>query len=255
MNTEVIYARPTHHPNSDKSPRPPPRVFTEFQSEVKSGAPDGSKGTFVPKTETKADPTPTPTQAEIRVGLLEQRIERLEDLTDELTEAATKPTTAGSTALVARLVRLCVLEGRLSPENALYAIAQELGIIDESKQRAPAAQFMAAQTPAPPAPKAPAPPPAPLPPAPAWCAAPTTPSGRPPNRPRQGGIKVVDAAIQDPARDACNKRMAKHAFKQAHVAAAAGINQSALSRWLRGGRVSDRGFITKIERALDKMEQ
>ena len=137
---EVTYARGTH---PDKQVRPPPKSFADFQNEAKPSPEGGPKGTYIPPKGSSPDALEV-TQTEQRLGLLEQRIEALEGELEELTDAATKPTGSPSASFIAHLVRLTVVDGLVSPEAALLAIARELGLVDvTSKLAAPSPHFRA----------------------------------------------------------------------------------------------------------------
>ncbi len=263
-NPEVSYSRPQH---PDKIPRPPPKSFADFQSATDAvKTPDSvAKASFVPKSEPSA-PGLEATQTEMRIGLLEQRVEALEGELEELTEAATRPQQASSAPLIARFVRMAVIEGLMSAEVALYAIACELGLVDvSSKPRTVAAGFL-------PRPAAPsqafsiapvAPPP------PAKRAAVKAPEPEP--EPEEDEEETADVASKSPRKrhagrpsDAMRKAqegprkavlalMAAHGISQGKISKASGLPQTAVSRWMRGAVSFDPTFVTKVERAVKKL--
>jgi hypothetical protein len=246
-NPEVSYTR--QHP--DKQVRPPPKSFADFQNEAKVNNPDGTKGTYLPPKGSAPELEATPSQTDVRLGLLEQRIECLEGELEELTDAATKPNTSASASFIAHLVRLTVVDGLVSPEAALLAIARELGLVEVAAKLGPAAPFRAPMMGAPFAP--PAAPPKERP-------AETTHFERapvaPPERKRMGrppNVVPKKDPAQAEAREAVRARMNQHGLSQNRVADIAGFQQSALSRWLRGSDAKDLTFIKKVEKAIDKL--
>lgn len=270
-NPEVSYTRPTH---PDKVPRPPPKSFTDFQSAADAARnPDSVKQSFIPKAG-NTEPSSSPqtfgdlalSQADVRIGLLEQRIEQVENELEELTEAATKPapsTTSGAT-FIAHMVRMAVVDGIVSPEAALLAIARELGLVDvTTKLQAPAASFRP-----PPVAREEARPTPPIKPRgapvrerpPAASVAPLeeeedepVKSAEPPGKKYAGRPSLAMKKAQEAPRKAINALMAANGISQAKIERISGVPQGALSRWLRGGVTFDPNFIPKVEKAIKKL--
>jgi len=270
-NPEVSYSRPQH---PDKIPRPPPKSFADFQSATDAAKnPDSVKQSFIPKAG-PTEPSSTPqtfgdlalSQADVRMSLLEQRIEQLEGELEELTEAATKPSSqppSDSAMFVARMVRLAVVDSMVSPHAALVAIAQALGIIETARAAAPSARFLEEARPAPPIKPRGAP--VRERPAPEAYHAEEEEKEEPAEEPARGGPEAPpgkryagrpSAAMkkaQDAPRKAINSLIAAHGISQARIERASGVPQGALSRWLRGGVTFDPNFIPKVEKAIKKL--
>lgn len=259
---DVSYSRPMH---PDKIPRPPPKSFSDFQSATDAAKnPDSVKQSFVPKpgaTEPSATfGDQTLSQAELRMGLLEQRIEQLEGELEELTDAATKPAKADASAFIADWVRVAVVDGLVAPEVALLVIARRLGIVDVStKPQAPAPSFR----PAPVGPRIPPPPTRD-----AKAPKPEPDDGReeaeeesgerrgsdvPPGKKYAGRPSQAMRKAQEAPRKAINALMAAHGISQAKIERLSGVPQGALSRWLRGGVAFDPTFIPRVEKAIKKL--
>lgn len=251
-NPDVSYTRPTH---PDKVPRPPPKSFTDFQSAADAAKnPDSVKQSFIPKPGHTEPSSPHGaggegfSQADVRMSLLEQRIEQLEGELEELTEAATKPApqSSSSATFVARLVRLAVVDAMISPEAALLAIAQELGIVETARSATPSASFRPPTVAAKPPPvtraaRTPEPE-----------EEPSEPS-EPPGKRHAGRPSDAMRKAQEGPRKAINALLAANGISQSKVAKAGGFTQTALSRWLRGGVTFDPTFIPKVEKAIKKL--
>lgn len=237
---EVSYSRPVH---PDKQVRPPPKSFADFQNEAKSSLPDGTKGTYIPPKPSSPDALEV-TQTEQRIGLLEQRLEAVEAELEDLTDAATKPTNSPSASFIAHLVRLTVVDGLVSPEAALLAIARELGLVDvTSKLAAPSPHFRApAPLPAvaPPVTRHAAPPPAAI----------SEPMPEPETETRRGRVRSTE---QEDARQRVRALMTEHDLSQNRIAKVAGFAQTAVSRWLRGYDSKDPAFVKTLEKAIVKL--
>jgi DNA-binding transcriptional regulator YiaG len=240
---EVTYSRPVH---PDKQVRPPPKSFAEFQNEAKPSLLDGTKGTYNPPKPSSPDALEL-TQTEQRLGLLEQRIEAVEAELEDLTDAATKPTNSPSASFIAHLVRLTVVDGLVSPEAALLAIARELGLVDvTTKLATPSPHF-----------RAPSPLPAVAPPV-TRAAEPAQvthyePVPPPETEKRPGRTGRVRSSEQDAARQEVKALMENHELSQNRVAASAGITQTALSRWLRGYDSKDPALPKRVAKAIVKL--
>lgn len=261
-NPEVSYSRPQH---PDKVPRPPPKSFADFQSATDAVKnPDSVvKSSFVPKPGASEDLASA--HVDVRIGLLEQRIEALEGELEELTEAATRPQQVSSAPLIARFVRMAVIEGLMSAEVALYAIACELGLVDVSQKprsvapnflprpAAPSQDFSSAPVATPPpakraAVKAPEPEPEEDEEETADTAAGKSPGKRHAGRPSDAMRKA-----QEGPRKAVAALMAAHGISQGKISKASGLPQTAVSRWLRGAVSFDPTFVPKIERTVKKL--
>lgn len=228
---EVSYTRPTH---PDKQVRPPPKSFADFQNEAKPSLPDGTKGTYIPPKPSSPDALEF-TQAEQRLGLLEQRLEAVEAELEELTDAATKPGASGSALpYIEEWARLAVMEGLVAPEIALRAIARKLGLDVSLRAPAPRAAVAAPVT------RLDAPPPAAI----------AEPMPDPETETRRGRIRSSE---QEDARQRVRALMTEHHLSQNRIAKAAGYAQTAVSRWLRGYDSKEPAFARTLEKAISKL--
>lgn len=268
---DITYSR--KHPSVDNAPRPPPKNFTDFEKErsVTPSNPQGPKSTFVPGSQKETPPFRAATEEEERehdergqrqrVAYLENRVTTLENQVEDLTELVTNPK-GGTTAqnematFVVTFVRLAVIDGYMTHEHALLAIAKQLGLIDVTtklaqqpkKRKTPAAPVAAAdddeeEDDAPPAPLPSKPAPAPSKPAPVDDA-------KPPRDYAKGGRP--GPPDEWPGRAKFLARLKRSGISQGAVSTEAGLNQSSVSRYLRGHATTAENA-KKLEEALAKL--
>ncbi len=273
---EVFHSR--KHPSIDNSPRPPPKSFTDFEkdrnpSSMQNQPPKPPQPVTIRDQEDHDD-----RGIRQRIVYLEERTTTLENMVEDLTEAITNPKEASQTTtagLIAHLVRYAVIDRVLPPEVALDAIAKELGIVDKSARFVPSVPMMVAPPPMPPPPprssavqvtqwegmptREPAKPrekkPRERAPYRSWAKAPE----RGPDEPPPGIVEVTkntggQKAIVDawPERAKVAEKMTEHGITQTALAKAAGIDQSRLSRYQRGGGCPA-DMAKRINAALDKL--